>query len=268
MTVLADLHVPGDSWLHRADPRVKLLFAAAAIAVLLLYDNLAFMAVALAALHALHRSAGVPWDRIVFVWKALAPVVVLIAVLWTVFYPVGPAFATFGVVELTAHALAKGLAIGLRIVTMALAVFAWLYTTRQAHVVRSLVKLGFPFEWGLVLALALRYIPTFQSTYATIVDAQRARGLEISGSGFARVRRLLPVFVSMLIATLRASEQLAIALEARAVGAPGIARTCYRDIRFRPADHALAALVIAGSGVLVYLNRVFGFGTDPIALVG
>ena len=84
-----------------------------------------------------------------------------------------------------------------------------------------MVKLKMPYEWGLVLALALRYIPTFQGAYTLISEAQQARGLEISGSGFKRVKLMMPIFVAMIISSLRASDQLARALEARGLGAPG-----------------------------------------------
>ncbi|NIV33172.1 MAG: energy-coupling factor transporter transmembrane protein EcfT, partial [Anaerolineae bacterium] len=71
----------------------------------------------------------------------------------------------------------QGLMLALRIIAMALLIFAWLFTTDNNQIVLSLVRLRLPYQWGLVLALALRYIPTFQSMYTTISEAQQARGL-------------------------------------------------------------------------------------------
>jgi energy-coupling factor transporter transmembrane protein EcfT len=70
----------------------------------------------------------------------------------------------------------------------------------------------------------------------------------------------------MIISALRTSEQLARAMESRALGLPGVKRTCLRDIRFRPADCVYAALLIAVFSVLFTLRFQFGFGTHPLYL--
>ena len=268
MPVVADLYVPRHSWAHALDPRVKLLFVASFIVLLLVFDSLLFMLATLILVHALHRSAMIPWEKLRFIWKALLPVCILVCVLWTLFYPSGTAILELWIIEITPLAMAKGAALALRILTMALVVFAWLYTTDQPSLVRSLVKLRMPYEWGLVLALALRYIPTFQSTYTQIAEAQQARGLEISGSGFKRVRRMMPIFVAMIISSLRASEQLARALEARAMGAPDVRRSTLRDIRFRSADYVLASCILIVTIALLYLNIRYGVGEHPVFLSG
>ena len=267
MAVVADLYVPGRSWAHRLDPRVKLLFVACFIVLVLVFDNLFFMLAALTLVHLLHFSARVPAAKLRFVWKTLLPVAILMALLWTLFYPSGDPIAVFWIVEITVLAIAQGAALGLRILVMAFAVFAWLYTTDQAALVRSLVKVGMPYEWGLVLALALRYIPTFQQSYVLISEAQAARGLEPSGAGFSRVKRMMPIFVAMIVTSLRASEQLARAIEARALGAPGVRRSVLHEIRFRPADYAACFLLAVLTAVLLYLNFRFGIGEHPLALV-
>ena len=266
MAVVADLYVPGRSWAHRLDPRVKLLFVACFIVLVLVYDNLFFMLAAMLLVHLLHLSARVPAGKILFVWKTLLPVALLMALLWTLFYPRGDPVAAFWIVEITVLALAQGAALGLRILVMALAVFAWLYTTDQAALVRGLVRIGMPYEWGLVLALALRYIPTFQKSYVLISQAQAARGFEASGSGFSRVKRLMPVFVAMIVTSLRASEQIGRAIEARALGAPGVRRSVLHDIHFRPADYAACFLLALLTVGLLYLNFRFGIGEHPLAL--
>jgi hypothetical protein len=134
--------------------------------------------------------------------------------------------------------------------------------------VRSLVKLGLPFEWGLVLAIGLRYIPTFYGLYTVVSEAQQARALDLTrGNFFTRVRSYLPILVAMIISALRTSEQLARAMESRALGLPGVKRTCLRDIRFRPADCFYAALLIAVFSVLFTLRFQFGFVTHPLYLL-
>ena len=99
---------------------------------------------------------------------------------------------------------------------------------------------------GLVLAMGLRYIPTFSSLFGVVRDAQQSRGLDLSeGRWLARLRAHLPILVAMIISALRTAEKLGMALEARALGLPGVRRTAFREIAFRPVDYAFLALVLA-----------------------
>lgn len=267
MPVVVDLYTARQSWVHRADPRVKLLFVGCMLLLLLVFKNLFIMLSALILLHFLHWSAKMPAEKFKFIWKTLLPVAILMTLLWTAFYPSGTPFLQIWILKLTTTSLAQGMVLGLRIMAMAFAVFAWLYTTDQPSLVRGLVKLKVPFEWGLILALALRYIPTFQGMYGIISDAQQARGLDYSQTkGFRRVRAMMPVFVAMIISSLRASDQLAKALEARAFGAAGSKRTTFRDIRYRPTDYALTLALIVLLAVALYSNARFGFGKEALRL--
>jgi energy-coupling factor transport system permease protein len=125
----------------------------------------------------------------------------------------------------------------------------------------------------LVLAIGLRYIPTFYGLYTVVSEAQQARALDLTrgspsmSSGhrfFTRVRSYLPILVAMMISALRTSEKLARAMESRALGLPGVKRTCLRDIRFRPADYVYAVLLITVFSVLLTLRFQFGLGTHPL----
>lgn len=268
MQVAVDLYVKRQSWLHAVDPRVKLFFVAAGLVLLLAFNNLYVMLSALVLLHLLHWSAKIPFERILFVWRTLLPISIMITTLWIVFYPSGTPIFELWVIKITPLSIAQGLVLAIRINTMALIVFAWLYTTDNNEIVLSLVKLKLPFSWGLVLALALRYIPTFQAAYGMISDAQQARGLRIGeGAGFRRVRVMMPIFVAMVISALRASEQLAMALEARGFGRVGVSRSYLRDLDFRAVDWALTAALLLGASMMLYLNLRFNFGQETLLLI-
>jgi energy-coupling factor transport system permease protein len=265
VSISVNLYTPGRSWLHQTDPRVKLLFVAVSIFLLILFKNLWLLLAALLLLHLLHWSAGTPLAKIRFIWKTLLPVALLMLLLRVLFYPTGEPLLTLWLVRITAVSLAQGLVLALRILTMALVVFAWLYTTSQPDLVQSFVRLGMPHAWGLVLALALRYIPTFQGTFTLITEAQQARGLNLNqGTGFRRVRLMMPIFVAMIISSLRASGQLALALEARGYGRHGVARTTLHGLRFRGWDWVLTAVLLLTLLTLATLSLRYGFGSQPL----
>ena len=77
---------------------------------------------------------------------------------------------------------------------------------------------------------------------------------------------MFPILIAMVISSLRASEKLAVAVEARTIGTRGVRRTYLRDIRFRRGDYLLSALILIGLFVLTYLNLRYGFGTHVIHL--
>jgi energy-coupling factor transport system permease protein len=218
--------------------------------------------------HGVHLMAKMPASKIKFVWKTLLPVALLMATLRALFYPVGDPFWQWGILQFTIGGIAEGLALGLRLINMAFVVFAWLYTTDQTAIVLSLVKLKIPYEWGLTLALALRYIPTFQGTYQQIVEAQQSRGLDFSAEkGWKRVQRMMPIFVAMIISSLKASNQLAMALEARAFGAVGVQRTYWRVLSWRGIDGVVSAGIFLTLITVIFLRIRYNFGVDPLHII-
>jgi energy-coupling factor transport system permease protein len=268
MSVVADLYTPRPSWIHRTDPRVKLLFVGTFIFLLILYKNLWVMLAALLLVHIIHWQAQMPLARFLFVWKTLLPVSLLMLLLRVIFYPVGDPIFQIWLIEVTPVAIAQGLVLAGRIITMAFVVFAWLYTTDQPMLIQSLVKLKVPYTWGLTLALALRYIPTFQGMYTMILEAQQARGLNLDDTkGFYRVRRMMPIFVAMIITALRSSSQLAMAIEARAFGIKGVQRTNLYELQARPFDYLLTLILLTLLAGLTFAYFRFGFGSLPIELM-
>jgi len=258
-----DLYVVRRAWAHRIDPRVKLLFVVLGAVTMILFSNLLFMLAALAAMQLLTASAGVPGDRFAWVWRAMLPVNLLIPLLWTVFYPEGEVLFRIWILKFTLLALVRGLGVAARLDTIAFICFLWLFTTDQRSIVRSLVKVGMPFEWGLVLAISLRYLPTVYGLYNVVADAQRARALDLSkGNIIKRLKSYLPIMVAMLISALRTADKLGKALESRALGVEGVKRTSLYELSFSTADYIIVAgLIIAFAGAVVL--RVLGAFTHP-----
>jgi energy-coupling factor transport system permease protein len=267
MSVAPDFYIAGRSWLHVADPRVKLLLVGLVVMFLLVFQNLWVLLVAWLIILIVHRSAKVTKDRILFLLRALLPVSILMPLIWVVFYPAGDFIFRIGFFNIHGESLAQGLTVALRIQAMTFAIFALLFTTDTDTLMQGLVRLKMPYSWGLMLSLALRYVPNFANSYSSIRQAQQARGLEYESSrGLKRVREMMPVLVPMIIGSFRSSEQMAIALEARGFDAPGVQRTYLHVIRMRARDWALVAFGILATLALLALNIAYGFGAAPISI--
>lgn len=265
--VAPEFYIAGRSWLHVADPRAKLLLLVLTVLLLLVFQNLWVMMAAWLLILIVHRSARVPRDRIIFLLRALLPVTILMPLIWVIFYPAGEVIISVGFINIHGESLAEGLTVALRIQAMTFAIFALLFTTDTDTLMQGLVRLKMPYSWGLMLSLALRYVPNFANSYSSIQQAQQARGLEYeSARGLKRVREMMPVLVPMIIGSFRSSEQMAIALEARGFGAPGVERTYLNVIRMRVMDWVLVAVGLVAAFGLFALNILYGFGADPISI--
>jgi energy-coupling factor transport system permease protein len=196
----------------------------------------------------------------------MIPINILIPILFVIFYPEGPVVFEFLFLQITPTAFLRGLALALRLDAIAFLVFSWMFTTDQTMIVRSLVRLGLPYNAGLVLAISLRYIPTFYGLYNTVLEAQQARALDLTrGSFFRRLRQYLPILVAMIISALRTADTLARALESRALGYRGAQRTSYRDIAFRAVDYVYLAVVLFGFAIVLYLRFGLHMGATLVA---
>lgn len=244
----SDFYIKKDSWLHKLDPRVKLLLSVALMVVILSTTDLVAILIILAGIHLLLLSAQIPKNRFVWVWKMVLPVNIMILLLWPMFYQEGQRLLALGPVVITLGGIIQGLAMALRITALGFACFILLFTTDQTKIVRGLVKLGVPYKVGLMLAISLRFLPTFFGIITMVSDAQKARGLNLEqGSFINRLRSYMPILVAVLITGLRLSDNLSNSLETRAFGAAVKKRSYLNDIKMTSADVFCSIFIIAGT---------------------
>lgn len=255
MNASFDLYVRRDTVIHRLDPRVKLAFVVDATLLTFLWPTIGTALAVIAICTAIVWRARIPIEHVGRIWRLIAPLMVMVFVLTALFgMNTSPPLLTIGPATVTVGSVERGALLALRLLALATIVFLWLSVTDQTSLVRGFISLGLPYEWGLTLALALRYLPFFAVMFEQVRDAQQARGLDLEEKNFAgRLRAYRPVLIAMIISALRNSEHLGWALEARAVGAQGVRRTTFRALRWRPVDIALLglfALVFIGGIIL------------------
>ncbi len=258
MSGFVDLYTEGDTFLHRMDPRVKMVavFLLSLLAIILrdVFHILLLLALILLLLMLGRASLA----KTYFALKMVLRVMVMIVVLWPIFNPVGtPVLAGYGPVKITLPAVIDGFGNALRILCLATVWYVLMFTTSQRDMVRGLVKLGLRFDFGLTISIALRFLPTFGATMESIKDAQRARGLEFEkGSLVSRSKKYVAVLVPTIVSALRTADTLALALQSRAYGARRD-RTYLRELKMRRSDYIALAAVVAAFAIPTVARFVF-----------
>jgi len=250
MSLAFDSYVPGASFLHRLDPRVKLWCLLLGSVALFLVPALLPLLGFLIAWHLLLLAAGISWRALARLWKQMGILILLILVLNPLIRSEGTALLTLGPLRLTVEGLQYAALLATRTLTLGFLLAALMFTTANTDLVRGLVRLGLPYSWGLTLSLTLRFLPAIQSLFWAVQEAQAARGWVPSGGLVRRLRSYFPILVAVIVGTLRLSDQLTLALIARGLSSSG-RRTVWRDLKMQPADWFALALSTLAFFVLV-----------------
>src|ERR671916_3020420 len=255
------LYLDRDTWVHRLDPRTKMLLLLGAFVLTFLFLNplygLAVLGLVVA-FGAMARSL-VNLKRIRFILVMIGLVTV---VMWSVFSQGETPMFLFVEWE----ALLYGIGVALKIVATIIAGMIFLSTTRNEEIATGLVKLGIPYRFAFAVSTAIRLVPTIVTTGLTIGQAQRSRGLDLdSGNIIQRIRKHVPLLVPVFVSTIRSTNVFSMALESKGFGA-GSKRTFFlktamgwRDVLLLVAFAALLAgtitLSLAGYGGLEGFSR-------------
>lgn len=255
-------YIPGDSVLHRLDPRTKLAGMMVLLVTVFLAPNARNPAIAGVATAAVAVFAGAGariwgWSLRRFVWLlAFSAVANILFVREGAAITAGPVALPF-----TDLGFKKGLLLTLQLGEAVVVSMALTFTTSPIQVTKACRAMARPLrrflpveEISLVLLLGMRFMPLLQQELRAIVDAQKSRGVEFDRGGPAvRATNLAAVLVPALSSALRRADILATAMTSRGY-VPGKPRSEYEPLRFRSID-ARAAIVIASYltiQVLVY----------------
>jgi energy-coupling factor transport system permease protein len=248
------LYLDRDTWVHRLDPRTKMLLLIGAFVLAFLFVNPLYGLVVLAIVLAFGYAAKslVNLKRI---WFILLMIAVMTVILWTLFG--SGETPLFWLVE--REALLYGIGAALRIDIMIVAGMIFLSTTRNEEIATGLVKLGIPYRFAFAVSTALRLVPTIAATGATIGQAQRSRGLDLeSGNLIQRIRKNTPLLIPVFVSTIRSTNVFSMALESKGFGASP-QRTYFLKIELTRRD-ALVLVSFAALIVAALALRFAGYG--------
>jgi energy-coupling factor transport system permease protein len=253
------LYAPGDSFLYRMDPRVKLIAVAAVFAVSVMFQDARYLAPVFVSLLAIAVAGRVPIGRVALLLKSLAVLVLISLVLWPLLYHQGTVLFRVLGISVTTGGVEFGVGMAFRILDMVVAPIILFLTTSQSDFVAGLRRLGLPYKAAFTLTMAFRFLPTVAGVGQTIVEAQRARGVDPSAGGMReRMRNYSRILGPLVITSLRIAQQTILAVEARAFSV-GRTRTTLKVLVFRPGDVLAVGLLGAVLAAAIVL-RLYGKG--------
>ena len=246
-------YFPGNSVIHKLDPRFKIIITILYIVMLFTGDSLLCLVVG-----AVYTVMAILLSRIklkMFVKsvKPIIPFLVITAVINLLLVNSGEVLWRWKFFKITDEGINISLFMIIRIVLLIAGTSILTYTTSPItltdaieRLLSPLKKLHFPVhELAMMMSIALRFIPTLIEETDKIMSAQKARGAEIdTGSFMNRARNLISILVPLFISSFRRADELATAMECRCYNG-GEGRTRLRQLKSSARDYiALAVTVI------------------------
>ena len=255
-------YYPGNSWVHRLDPRIKIIATLLYIVALFVVHDFIGFAISFVALAVIIAISKVPLK---FILKGLKPVFIIIAftLIVNLFMIKGEVLVQFGVFHITREGVRMAAFMGIRLVLLIIGSSMLTLTTRPIGLTDGIEALLSPFkrfglpahELAMMMTIALRFIPTLLEETDKIIKAQQARGADFeSGNIMRRAKALIPILVPLFISAFRIAQDLAMAMEARCYGS-GIKRTRMNAMKLGKRDLVASILLVAFLAVIV-LQRI------------
>ena len=256
---------PGNSMLHKADPRVKLISTFWLIVIIFVCKN--FFSLGVIALTAVIASliSRVPAKMI---FKSLKPIVIILifTAILNIFYTTGGAtYFEWWKIKVTEKGVNTAIFTMIRIIALVVISSLLTYTTTPTALTDGLERVLSPLKifkikvhtLAMMMTLALRFIPTLIEEIDRIMNAQKARGADLESGGIIqRAKALVPIFIPLMVSSFRRAYELAFAMTCRCyTGGEGRTRMKQMKISFR--DIVILLFCAAATAGIIILNIHF-----------
>ena len=263
-------YFPGNSFLHRMDPRMKLILCVVYIVLLFVAKGITSFALIVLFTAGIILASGIQFRTI---FKSLKPLIFILifTTILNLFWNAGEdgtVLLKLGRLTIYLEGVIRALLMSLRIILlMAGTTVILMYTTSPISLTDAIEQLFAPLNkiklpvhtFAMMMTMALRFIPTLLEETQKIINAQKARGADFeSGNLIARAKALVPILIPLFISQFRRAEELATAMECRSYRG-GEGRTRMTVLHFSSRDYiAVLAVALLFAGILL-LNRYLPF---------
>ncbi|MFW9848949.1 MAG: energy-coupling factor transporter transmembrane component T family protein [Candidatus Thorarchaeota archaeon] len=228
------------SLIHDLDPRAKLALSIVLAIISLMFLNIIPLLLIIgclipliAAAKSLHR-----WTKSM---RGLAFLLLFIIIFNTLLSTVQNPFS-------------YSIVIALRLIALMTSFSIFFLTVHPDELSQALIQMHIRFEFAFAMSMAMRYVPTLGQEAYAIMDAQRARGIELDkGNILKRIRNIVPIIVPLIIVSIRRALSIAESMESRGFGASDT-RTYMEQLSFQKRDWLVVFLSLSILVILLYFR--------------
>ena len=258
-------YFPGDSIIHRLDPRTKILFTLIYIVALFMAKSYVSYAVMAAFLITCIKVSKVNPKNL---FRGLKPLIIIIIFtgLLNMFYTSGTVLVKFWIFQITKEGIRNAAFMILRIIMLVSGTFLLTFTTAPIALTDGLESLLNPLkkiklpvhELAMMMSIALRFIPTLIEETDKIMSAQKSRGASFDqGNLMKRAKALIPLFIPLLFNSIRRAYELANAMTCRCYNG-GKGKTTMNALKFSLRDYMSILVMAFLIGGIIVLNIFCG----------
>ena len=252
-------YVPGKSFLHRMDARVKIVLIIAFIVLVFVGQNYPALGIVVVSVLGVMAFSNVPVKLYFKSLRMIIFVVILTAGL-NLFYGRGEPLWQFGFMTITEAGITNAVFIALRIISLIFISSVLTFTTSPTDLTDALERLMKPLkvlhisvhEIAMMMTIALRFVPTLLEETDKIMSAQKARGADLESGGlFQRIKALVPILIPLFVSSFRRAEERAMAMECRCYQG-GSGRTRMKSMHMTRLDgYAIVGMCVILAGVVL-----------------
>ena len=235
--------------IHELDPRVKFFYVCVVFVIAVMFTQLLPLILLFLIQLPFVLMAGVQkeWIKSMRGASLLALMIFLFNFLFTYFYREYPSFPP------SSSLLEYSLSMTLRFIVLVESFSIFFLTTSPDRLGLALEQSHVPYEFCFAFTTAVRFVPVLAEEAQTIMDAQKARGLELERGNFIkRIKNYIPILIPLIVSAIRRSLELAEAMESRAWGATD-KRTNLYVLKIERRDYILALISISMLILAVYI---------------
>ncbi len=254
-------YYPSDSFIHRLDPRTKIILTVLYVASVFFIKNIiGFLVLGILSFF-LIKLSKVPFKLFIKGLKPLILIMTFTALLNLFLTAQGKIIFEYGIFKITDKGFLLSVFMVLRILFLVVGSSFLLYTTSPVSMtsgleslMKPLKKIGVPaHEISMMMSIALRFIPTLIEETDKIMSAQKSRGANLDeGNIIKRAKALIPILVPLFISAFRRADELAMAMESRCYNGSDN-RTKLKELKFSKNDFLSYAVFFIGVCAVVFI---------------
>ncbi len=257
-------YFPGKSFVHRLDPRFKIIITAFYITILFSAKEMIGLFAGIVYLVVAFLMSGIPFKMMLKGLKPIVPIIIFTSIL-NLFFIDGIIVFRLWILKITDEGIRMSVFMVIRIICLIAGTSLLTYTTSPIALTDAIERLFSPLkklkvpvhELAMMMTIALRFIPTLIEETDKIMSAQKARGADLETGGLMqRAKALVPILIPLFVSAFRRAEELALAMECRCYHG-GEGRTRLRQLKSGWADYVSLGVTLFFLDAVVAINCFF-----------